>query len=234
MESKLINVDWAGSSRGVWVADQFDGFLDEFASAVGGQLTDERCPFGVLLWPCARTMAQFMADDAALRAAEPELIVELGCGVGFISCVLATLYPRAQILACDYEPGLEAMVARNAASWGVAARVSFEKIDWRAPVPDTLKSRADLVVGTDVFYDDSHIKHLPPFAAGLLRADGRMLLADPKRYRFGQALHILKDSFVLERHIELSCSMKQDGIEDFMINAGLEEQNISILDLRKK
>lgn len=234
MDSKLISVDWAGQKRGVWVVDQFDGFLDTFADEVGGQLSDERCPFGVLLWPCARTLAQFMYEDESLRSERPSLIVELGCGVGFISCVLAQLYPQATVIACDYESGLEPYVRRNAEDWAVSDRVHFEKLDWRKPAPPHLAGACDLVVGTDVFYDDSHLNHLPIFAAALLKSKARMLLADPKRYRFSRALHILEETFILERHLERGCSMKQDGIEDFMINAGVDEQNISILDLRKR
>ncbi len=240
MQSKAIQVDWAGQARQVWVVDQFDNFLSDFAEEVGGQLTDERCPFGVLLWPCARTLAQFLFDDQTLQkdaddsSAAPRMIIELGCGVGFMACILATLCPDAAIYACDYEAGLEAMVNRNAADWGVADRVHFKLIDWREPVPEAWRGRCDAVVGTDVFYDDSHLKHLPPYAADLLKPRGRLLLADPKRYRFGQALHNLKDSFDLQRHIERNCSMHQDGIEDFMINLGVEAQKISILDLSKK
>ncbi|RYZ49643.1 MAG: hypothetical protein EOP07_24130, partial [Proteobacteria bacterium] len=54
---RAINVEWNGVQETVWVVDNFDGFLDDFAEEVGGRLDDERCPFGVLLWPSSRTLA---------------------------------------------------------------------------------------------------------------------------------------------------------------------------------
>src|SRR5688500_8407695 len=106
--SKAIELIWNGQAEKVYVVDNFDGFLDDFAVEVGGQLSDERCPFGVLLWPSSRTLADRFAREKPLR--HPKVIIELGCGVGYLSCVLARLYPEAKIYACDYEESLGTFV----------------------------------------------------------------------------------------------------------------------------
>lgn len=231
---KAIDLHWNGAARRVWVVNHFDSYLDAFAEEVGGQLTDEHCPFGVMLWPAARALAELLPREPSLYPAAPRRIVELGCGVGFISCVLAELFPEAEVWACDYEAVLESYVAANARSFGVADRVRFQRLDWRQPLPEAWRQSADWVLGADVFYDDSHIQHLPPCAAGLLRPRGRLTLADPKRYRFGRALDLLAVHFDLEQHLTQNCSLEQDGIEDVMINLQSREQLVSILDLRKK
>jgi predicted nicotinamide N-methyase len=229
--AKSILVPWGSDLKTVWVSGAFDQHLDEFAVEVGGHLTDERCPFGVLLWPCARALASTLREQPGLFPRKPRRIVELGCGVGFISCVLATLYPDAEILACDYERGLQSYVERNAAEWGLKDRVSFRWIDWRQAPPLDLRSSCDWVVGTDVFYDDSHLESLPPFASALLKDSGWLTLADPKRYRFGKVLKILERDFQLREHLEVPTSLVGEGIEDFMITAGKVEVLTSILHL---
>lgn len=228
--SKLIHIEFMNELRPIHVVDSFDAFLDEFADEVGGQLTDERCPFGVLLWPSARIVARWLVKEAPWDRSAPLQIIELGCGVGFLSCALALLFPEAQILACDYEANLERYVNANAAAWGVADRVQFQQIDWRQPVPQPWRHQADWVLGADVFYDDSHLKHLPPFARDLLKTDGILTLADPKRFRFGTALDILKTHFTLRRWVEEECHIEKEGIEDFMVNSGVLKQKVSILE----
>lgn len=231
-QQKSIALTWNGSEEKVLVAGDFDGFLNDFAHEVGGNLSDERCPFGVLLWPSSRTLADLFAREKPHR--QPSLIIELGCGVGFLSCVLARLYPEAKIFACDYEENLESFVQRNAEIWGVADRVEFRQIDWRNEPADELRNAADLVVGADVFYDDSHIRHLPTFAHKLLRSKGKLVLGDPKRFRFSQAIDELSSLFELVSHTEEKCALDQEGIEEFMIGTGYKEQKISILKLEKK
>ncbi len=233
---KAIELSWQGEQRKVWVVDHFDSYLDSFAEGVDGQLTDERCPFGVMLWPAARALAAVFLDEnkSFLRPSAPRRIVELGCGVGFLSCVLASLYPEAEVWACDYEPILQGYVERNARSWGLENRVSFHRLDWRDSLADDWRSSVDWVVGADVFYDDSHIQHLPPCAAELLVPGGRLTLADPQRFRFSCALDLLQEHFTLENHESSICSLEAEGIEDVMINLQSREQAVSILDLRKR
>lgn len=232
--SKRIHIEFMNEKRPIHVVDSFDNFLDEFAVEVGGQLTDERCPFGVLLWPSARIVARWLVKEAPFDREAPLQIMELGCGVGFLSCALALLFPNATILACDYEANLGRFVQANAASWGVSDRVSFQRMDWRQPVPRALKAQADWVLGADVFYDDSHLKHLPSFARDLMKPEARLTLADPKRFRFGTALDILKSHFTLQRWVEEDCDVEREGIEDFMVNSGVLKMKVSILEFAHK
>lgn len=231
LNQRSIPVHWQGQDYSVRVVDNFDVYLDAFAVEVAGNLTDERCPFGVLLWPSSRSLADLFALSKPL--ADAQVIVELGCGVGFLSCVLAKLYPAARVFACDYEESLGAFVEQNARDWNVGDRVEFQAIDWRTEPPEALLGKADLVVGADVFYDDSHLEHLPAFAAKLLKADGMLVLADPKRFRFSKALEELMKHFRLLEQREEDCALDKEGIEEFMIGSGYREQKISVLTLAK-
>ncbi len=65
-KAKAIQVQWGPHANHVWVSGAFDQHLDEFAEEVGGHLTDERCPFGVLLWPCARALAASLVSHSRI------------------------------------------------------------------------------------------------------------------------------------------------------------------------
>jgi len=186
----------------VWMAPSIDHLLEEFIAA--GQQNPEwnkqRCPFGAVLWPSARALWQWLNADTSRYfqcAAAPTdsqfKVLELGCGIGFFSALLAS---RTQwsITATDYEPAYAKYVEANT-QLHAKNKVQFETLDWSDPLPEHLTGRFDLVVACDVFYDDSHINSLPEVAAKLLKPSGSMLLADPERFRFTTAIKALSSHF---------------------------------------
>lgn len=232
-DHKWIQVNWQGKLMPVAVMYQFENYLEEFSEEVDGQLNAERCPFGVLLWPSARVLAQQLARNL-LPPRDSELrIFDLGCGVGFLSCVLARLYPRSQVFACDYEENLKEFVEINAASWGVQSQIHFMAIDWRKPCPEAIRSSADWVLGSDVFYDASHVSCLPNFSAKLLKPGARLTLAGPDRQHLQSALAQFMKNFQLISSKSFYCSTQEDGIEEILYNRGVSKQKINIVHLEK-
>lgn len=135
---------------------------------------DERLPYWADLWPSAHVLAGLLAAED-LRGVR---VLELGCGVGLPSIVAALR--GAEVLATDwYAPALE-FVARNAADNG--ARVDTLLVDWRRP-PAALTAAApfDLVIGADVLYEERNGRALSALVPDLVAADGRLLIADPRR-----------------------------------------------------
>lgn len=230
---KLIQVSWQGRQQAVAVMDHFEEYFENFSHRVDGQLNDERCPFGVLLWPSARILANQLAAHLPFPSTAVLKIYELGCGVGFLSCALASLLPNSQLIACDYEKDLQAFVELNAKLWGVQSQVQFRHIDWRQACPPAIQDSADWVLGADVFYDASHVTHLPAFAASILKASGRLSFAGPERTHLKQAIESVAEYFTLLASEELYCSTDEDGIEEMMFNKGVREQKITIVHLQK-
>jgi 16S rRNA (guanine1207-N2)-methyltransferase len=69
---------------------------------------------------------------------EPGPLLDLGCGYGPITCVLADAAPAAPVWALDVNPRARELAARNAAALGAAARVRVAAPD---EVPAQLRFR---------------------------------------------------------------------------------------------
>lgn len=186
----------------VWMAPNIDHLLEEFIAAgeEDPRWNQQRCPFGAVLWPSARALWQWLNADvsryakyAALPSEKNFRVIELGCGVGFLSALLASK-TNWSIIATDYEPAYERYVEENTRLHS-GNSVEFKTLDWSETLPVEMTGAFDLVVACDVFYDDSHIQSLPALAAKLLKPNGSMLLADPERFRFTTALNTLKNYF---------------------------------------
>lgn len=186
----------------VWMAPSIDTLLEDFI-AVGRDAREwheQRCPFGAVLWPSARALWQWLNEGESRFesiVAKPSdhdcKMIELGCGVGFLSALMAAK-TAWKITATDYEPAYEKYVAENTRLHS-QNQVQFETLDWCEALPSHLKEQFDLVVACDVFYDDSHLHSLPAIAAKLLKPTGSLLLADPERFRFTTALESLSKHF---------------------------------------
>jgi 2-polyprenyl-3-methyl-5-hydroxy-6-metoxy-1,4-benzoquinol methylase len=186
----------------VWMVPNIDHLLEEFI-ATGQQdptWNEQRCPFGAVLWPSARALWQWLNEDVSRYskyAANPSdhqfRVIELGCGVGFLSALFASR-THWELTATDYEPAYAKYVEANT-RLHAQNKVHFETLDWSEQLPTHLAGVFDLVVACDVFYDDSHIDTLPQLAAKLLKPNGSMLLADPERFRFTTAIETLANHF---------------------------------------
>jgi 2-polyprenyl-3-methyl-5-hydroxy-6-metoxy-1,4-benzoquinol methylase len=186
----------------VWMAPSIDHLLNDFIAA--GQrdptLNEQRCPFGAVLWPSARGLWQWLNEDLARYfkyASSPNdnqfRVIELGCGVGFLSALLASKTDW-HLTATDYEPAYAEYVKANSRLYSQNT-VRFETLDWSETLPEHFNGTFDLVLACDVFYDDAHIKTLPEIAAKLLKPNGSLLLADPERFRFTTAMKALSKYF---------------------------------------
>jgi len=66
----------------------------------------------------------------------------------------------ADITATDYHPEVQTFLQRNASLNGDSA-ISFERVDWTSKV-DNL-GLFDMIIGSDLLYEDSHIELLASF-----------------------------------------------------------------------
>lgn len=165
------------------------------------------CPYGATLWPSTRAFADFaenLVTSERFDFSKVKNAIELGCGVGVGSCILAKLGVK-KILATDIEPNLHFLVEENARTFGVEGHISFEALDWAKPLPAHMKRAFDFVLACDVLYEPSHIKMLPKIASQVLSVDGVFYLGDPKRYCYLSAVEELKKCFgsVVERSIRI-------------------------------
>ncbi|KAA1189992.1 methyltransferase domain-containing protein [Pseudohalioglobus sediminis] len=129
--------------------------------------------FGVI-WPSSLVLAHFLADYNI----GSKRILEVGCGMALSSLLLNKL--SADITATDYHPEAKAFLQRNTLLNGDKA-IAFEQVDW-AGDEDNL-GRFDLIVGSDLLYEDDHALLLARFIEEHAKPRCEVVIVDPGRGR---------------------------------------------------
>ncbi|MDT0267835.1 class I SAM-dependent methyltransferase [Streptomyces sp. DSM 44915] len=122
--------------------------------------------------------AELRATLAWLREEQPAArrVVDAGSGPGVLSCLLAEVFPAAEVLAVDGTPELLRLAAERAAARGLAGRVRTRV----AELPGGLAGLTDV----DLLWASRVVHHLGDQLAGLgelagtLRPGGLLALAE--------------------------------------------------------
>ena len=129
--------------------------------------------FGII-WPSSRVLAHYISNyDVAGKR-----ILEVGCGMALSSLLLNTR--NADITATDYHPEVEHFLQRNT-QLNNGKVIDFERVDW-SDKTDTL-GRFDLIIGSDLLYEDQHIQLLANFVARHANSTCEVIIVDPGRGR---------------------------------------------------
>lgn len=129
--------------------------------------------FGIV-WPSSLVLAHFVCNyDIGSKR-----VLEIGCGTALSSLLLNKQH--VDITATDYHPETEAFLDRNSKLNGDAT-IPFERTGW-ADNNDSL-GRFDLIIGSDLLYEDEHIKLLPEFILEHSKPECEVIIVDPGRGR---------------------------------------------------
>jgi predicted nicotinamide N-methyase len=132
--------------------------------------------FGIV-WPSSLVLARLM-DEYSIGN---KRVLEIGCGIGLPSLLLNE--KKADITATDYHPEVEAFLDRNT-DLNNGKAIEFELVDWESSV-DQL-GRFDLIIGSDLLYEDQHVKLLANFIVAHSNPKCEVILVDPGRGRKGK------------------------------------------------
>lgn len=129
--------------------------------------------FGVV-WPSSVVLAHHINDYET----DGKRILEVGCGMALTSLLLNK--QGADITASDYHPEVQTFLNRNTELNDDQA-ITFERADW-AEEDDTL-GQFDLIIGSDILYEDGHIEQLASFINNHANPSCEIILVDPGRGR---------------------------------------------------
>ena len=129
--------------------------------------------FGVV-WPSSLVLAHFTSTYDT----DSKRILEVGCGMGLTSLLLNKKF--ADITATDYHPEAHKFLQRNTLL-NEGKDIAFEQVDW-ADKNDKL-GLFDLIIGSDLLYEDSHIELLANFIEGHSKPTCEVIIVDPGRGR---------------------------------------------------
>lgn len=133
---------------------------------------DERLPYWADIWPSSLALAKSLPG----LATKPVRLLELGCGLGLVT--IAALRAGHDVLATDYYPDALLFTRRNSlAATGREPRTRMA--NWREWPSDS--GRFDLMVASDVLYEQAYAGLVADVIASSLAADGVAFVADPGR-----------------------------------------------------
>jgi len=131
-------------------------------------------PIFGLVWPSGLVLAHHMVNyNIAGRR-----VLEVGCGTAISSLVLNK--KNIDITATDYHPNVEQFLNRNTTLNG-DSEIPFERTGW-ADQDDKL-GLFDLIIGSDLLYEDEHIKLLAEFINDHSNPQCEVIIVDPGRGR---------------------------------------------------
>jgi len=144
-----------------------DDLIDEQAYA-----DDERLPYWADVWPSARVLA----ERVATMPVDDRRFLELGCGAGLVS--VAAAIAGFDVTATDYYDEALRFTALNVLV-NTGALIDTRIGDWRRFPHDI--GRFELVVASDVLYEQPHAALIAGVLDRTLTARGSGIIADPGR-----------------------------------------------------
>ncbi len=131
-------------------------------------------PFFGVIWPSSLVLAHFINDYDT----DKKRILEVGCGMALSSLLLNK--QCADITATDYHPEANRFLQRNALL-NDDKPIAFERVSW-ADNDDHL-GLFDLIIGSDLLYEDDHAKLLAEFIEAHANPGCEVIIVDPGRGR---------------------------------------------------
>jgi predicted nicotinamide N-methyase len=129
------------------------------------------------VWAQTWTSGFVLADLVARQSLRGVRVLDVGCGLGLVG--LAAARAGADVTVSDRSRYALAFTAANAEDNGLAVRAV--RCEWRDPTPLELDGPWDLVLGSDILYDDSSARHLLALLGRVIGPAGEVWLADPGR-----------------------------------------------------
>lgn len=129
--------------------------------------------FGVV-WPSSEVLAHLMSDFLI----KDKRILEIGCGIGLTSLMLNQR--DADITATDYHPEVEGFLKHNAAL-NEDTEIPFVRTGWADELTEL--GKFDLIIGSDLLYEDEHADLLSQFINQHAKAGCEVIIVDPGRGR---------------------------------------------------
>lgn len=147
-------------------------FSDDQHVAENLGISSATWPLFGIVWESGEVLARlmFVHKVAGLR------VLEVGCGIGLASLVLSQRL--ANVTATDHHPEAAAFLAENVELNSLNA-IPFVRTGWHEE--QTLLGKFDLIIGSDVLYERSHVNLLSSFIDRHASESCEVILVDPGR-----------------------------------------------------
>jgi len=147
-------------------------FADDDGRAESFGISSATWPLFGIVWESGEILARHMS----LHEVDGLRVLEIGCGIGLASLVLAQR--GMDITATDQHPDAKAFLTTNAAL-NTLEEIPFERVCWDS-TDDTLGT-FDLIVGSDLLYEQAQVLPLCLFIRRHANPGCQVLIVDPGR-----------------------------------------------------
>lgn len=148
---------------------------------------DERLPYWAELWPSAIGLSRYLIKNGEILKGHS--ILELGCGLGLTSMVIATQNAGSLIIS-DYEQDALELTCQNF-ELNELPIPETRLLDWRSPKLDQKFQR---IIASDVVYEERFFHSLINLFKNHITLDGLIVMAEPNRNIAGKFFELLKES----------------------------------------
>ncbi len=145
-------------------------------------------PYWADLWPSALALA----DVVARRPPVGKRVIELGCGIA-LPGIVAARGEAADVLLTDWSEDAIAFAADNAERNGVRVRTAVQS--WDQPGPLVVDGGWDLVLASDVLYEERNVLPLLAALDDLVGPAGEVWLTDPRRRHLPAFLELAAETW---------------------------------------
>ena len=144
-------------------------------------------PYWADLWPSALALA----DVVARRPPAGKRVLELGCGIALPG--IAAARGGGDVLLADWSPDAIAFARDNAERNGVTVRTAVQS--WDRPEPLVVDGGWDLVLASDVLYEERNVLPLLAALETLVAPAGEVWLTDPRRRHLPAFLELASETW---------------------------------------
>ena len=147
-------------------------YSDTYGVASNLGISSAAWPLFGVIWASGEFLAHLMFKHEV----EGLRVLEVGCGIALASLVLN--HRQADITATDYHPEVEHFLLENV-RLNKGKTIPFVRTGWEDE--ETGLGEFDLVIGSDLLYEKSHIELLAGFIDQHAKPHCEVLLVDPGR-----------------------------------------------------
>jgi predicted nicotinamide N-methyase len=152
-------------------------FSDDAGAAARLGISSAAWPLFGVIWPSGELLARLMFRYDV----QGKKILEVGCGIGLASLVLN--HRTADLTATDHHPEVGRFLSGNAAL-NEDPEIRFVRAAWSDS--DTGLGEFDLIIGSDVLYENEHPEQLAGFIDDHAKLHCDVIIVDPGRRQQGR------------------------------------------------
>lgn len=141
------------------------------------QQLEELCPYFGVIWPAARGLTLHL-NTFEKNALAQMRILELGCGLALPSLFAARL--GAHVVATDFHPEVPRLLELNRKANQLTS-IQYVELNWEKNDFSSLQGQFDLIIGSDILYEQRFPQSLSHSLKHLLAPHGQVLISDPGR-----------------------------------------------------